>query len=241
MDGFTYDELFYFVFGITPDTKETDEEGIKTCIHKAYLDMCRTLTYKKNNNDSKKKTLEDVEQTIKQGILNYPVLMRCAGDSSESVFTVGDWSEFDIWHYCLSMYIKEKMNRAGILMQNQKGKPEFKIGQAQKWINMSLKYMRIMGILSSKFEESQMHIPIDDYILNAASKPEGEQICESYDVSGIGIVRTIQAWSKIDEYSVYKEFQDSVREKTMEKGIAPIRWEDKAWIAEAVSRSNGKQ
>lgn len=40
----------------------------------------------------------------------------------------------------------------------------FDFGQAQKWVNMTMKYMSLLGIVEN---ESEIHIPIDSYILEA--------------------------------------------------------------------------
>jgi hypothetical protein len=75
-------------------------------------------------------------------------------------------------------------------------------GQAQKWVNMNLKYLfsfgntRIPGIaLNYKY----FHIPIDNIIQNAF-------------LIDHGIKKIPCAWSKINEYAAYMKYQQDVRE-----------------------------
>lgn len=76
-------------------------------------------------------------------------------------------------------------------------------GQAQKWINMYLKYLfalgdvRVPGIVKNY---QFFHIPIDNIIQDELNKDKG-------------LKRIPIAWSKLNNYQVYLDYQKLVREK----------------------------
>lgn len=71
----------------------------------------------------------------------------------------------------------------------------FTVGQAQKWINMSFKYLHLLDYPDMQKVYEYCHIPIDNYILNITN----------YTMSN--------AWSKVDNYQEYLEYQNWFRSK----------------------------
>lgn len=247
------DDLFYFVFGITPG--EIDNKGLEKAVSKAYLDLSRTIKYRFSTSDLEKKAkdeenkkakigfkitkdlfINNMKDAIISGIKTYPKNQVHDFPNELKVDSkYNEHSEFDGWHFNLTMElleITEKYRIKGLFKDNC----TFSCGQAQKWINMTLKYIRIMGILDEYgFNETDIHVPLDDYILAAMRKSVNEKICSSYDVNGLGIaVDEKVKWSLIDNYEEYYEYQSRIREKSDN----PIEWESKAWIAEAIERAN---
>lgn len=72
---------------------------------------------------------------------------------------------------------------------------EFTVGQAQKWINMTFKYLHLLDYPEVQNVYEYCHIPIDSYILNATN----------YTISKV--------WSKINNYSEYLEYQKWFRQE----------------------------
>lgn len=71
----------------------------------------------------------------------------------------------------------------------------FTVGQAQKWINMTFKYLHLLDYPEVQNVYEYCHIPIDSYMLS------------------INNHATRKAWSKLNNYSEYLEFQDRFRRK----------------------------
>ena len=117
----------------------------------------------------------------------------------------------------------------------------FSVGIAQKWINMTMKYLYVLyyfclahgqedsgfqleyGQMISRYA-SDFHVPIDKVIINAAEKD-------------FGITRPSTSWSKIDSYDEYKKFEDDIKSHdrfkqndTIAVRYSPIDWEGPAWI-----------
>lgn len=90
-------------------------------------------------------------------------------------------------------------------------------GQAQKWVNMTIKYMLVMGLWDDQLNDNLRlyHVPLDSYVFDAAKKE-------------LKIDKRINEWSRINE-DKYKEYQREIREKV----DCPIKWEWDAWIKQA--------
>ena len=82
-------------------------------------------------------------------------------------------------------------------------------GQAQKWINMTLKNLSLIDHKATEKTYEFYHVPIDNYILNAT---DHKLSC---------------AWSKLNSYDEYLEFQKWFR--THNDGI-PLDVEFNMWL-----------
>ena len=97
--------------------------------------------------------------------------------------------DFTKWHQksCIEL---QTANKEYLLTQ----------GQTQKWINMTLKYLSVMGDnyvpgISKNYE--YFHIPIDTIIMRKFEK--------------LGIKKFENVWSQISDYKTYYEYQLAVR------------------------------
>ena len=93
------------------------------------------------------------------------------------------------------------------------GEQKFTIGQAQKWINMTFKYLHLLDYPAVQRVYEYCHIPIDSYILNITN----------YTMSS--------AWSKLDNYNEYLEYQNWFRNKY--PNDIPLDKEFYLWLEEA--------
>lgn len=203
-----YDSLFFMFFGISNEQVEkSDCKGlILICARKAYRDFCRTIDYSEIKNDEK--------VALKETLLNILV--------NEVESLLHNKPDYDAWHKILCLKLTGNAN--GILH----------IGQAQKWINMTVKYLRVMGV-DLCFAEKDMHVPIDNYIIEAARLSQNEILYEGMDETGAGVTFDGGTpWSKCDRYEVYFKFQKELRER---KNNKQVEWEAKAWIAMAMKHA----
>lgn len=232
MSELKINDLFYWVFGITQDDNE--ENKYKACAHKAYLDLCRTIKYKYSSSkiESYKKSKQkesDVELflTAKDSLINgvETKIIDAEKSYNDEETSFDDWHENltksvqDLCKEKLSIFNKDSINSSGLT-----------VGQIQKWINMSLKYLKTMGLMDD-IPDKDMHIPLDDYILKAAEITG--VIFESYEVKGLGIIKkeyNIKSWSELDDYDSYLEFQKIIKDTT---NGCQVDWERNAWIAAA--------
>ena len=157
----------------------------------AYTDMCRTIRFHGKNGEALRKSADVfLEERIPELI---------AIDNSE---------KFTQWHYSICKQIVEQYEAAGI---------EFYIGQAQKWVNMTLKYLYVLVPDVVEPFYRFLHIPLDNYIMDIAKK--------QYGVSSL-----TTAWSRISDYQDYLDYEQKLMEVIDE---VPLNWEFKKWVESA--------
>jgi len=107
---------------------------------------------------------------------------------------IEDQDNYDLWH-------RDKCQRLILLVFEQHNKKLY-VGQAQKWINMTLKYLvalgndRVKGIM---LNYHHFHLPIDNIIQSR--------------LNDMGIHKINSPWSQIDDYLEYINYQKQVRSK----------------------------
>jgi hypothetical protein len=146
-------------------------------IRRAYLDFSRTLFREKETVKERKTKRAETEMFILEKL--------------EKIIkvSINNQAEFDIKHKELTKNLVNYWNKLSI-------------GQAQKWINMSLKYWLLFGnerVHSIEKNAKYFHIPIDRFIQ--------EKMFPDLKHS---------AWSKIELYSEYFKYQTNYREKSNE-------------------------
>lgn len=120
--------------------------------------------------------------------------------------------EFDRWHKQTCLKLKD------IYANNDF--EEFSIGQAQKWVNMTFKYIFCIG--ENRLEGysdvyKYCHVPIDNIILEKVIK--------------LGVPRFGCPWSRLNDYDKYITFQKWFRGKQ----DLPLDAEFKLWMSDAES------
>lgn len=156
-----------------------DSEGFYNAgIKRAFLDFSRTLKIQ----DANRATLKKNAETFILNQLNKLIQTKFL-----------DQIEFDKFHKETCEQLIEVWN-------------ELKFGQAQKWINMTLKYWLLFGdkrINGIETNAKYFHIPIDRYVQKGMF---GEP--------------NPNPWSKIDNYDKYMSYQELHRKK--QTGNYPI-------------------
>lgn len=164
--------LLYSVLRVVPKSEENipsedaikrrEDELIEAAINRAYLDTCRVFSVQK---EEKKDTRNDAVEKIKEEI-NEAVQKELAGEEN-----------YDNWH-------KELCKQLVKIYSNKTvEKRPFTYGIAQKWVNMTMKYLCVMKSIFTEYghedklkiwdfidkNEKNFHIPIDSFILEALS------------------------------------------------------------------------
>ncbi len=166
-----------------------EEDLIELAMTKAYKDLMRTIrSFATNKNNSRIKI--NARSCIKQYI----------NKIINSNITTQE--QFDKLH-------KEACNKLIKKFEDQ----YFTIGQAQKWINMTFKYLHLLDYEDIKNIYEFCHIPIDSYMLNITN----------YQMS--------KPWSKLNDYDEYLQYQNWFRTKY--KAEIPLDAEFHLWLEEA--------
>ena len=192
-----------------------------------------SLVLKFNN---EKELTDEEKNEIRQG---------CKGEAISILLKHfdGEKSISDNWQKDLANSLKKEYDNTGL---------EFTFGIAQKWINMTVKYLYIM-ISVLKLIETENHVlddickrydknidvPVDDFIIRAACDNKIGVPCRNDNKEYIGMNDTYSCkipWSQWDE-EYYTDFQKNIKDKVDNNGI--LDYENKLWIKEAMNR-NGK-
>ena len=171
---------------------------IAAASHRAYRDLNRTIRFGEMPQEQRDGLRSKVTSHFKQEI---PAMAEHGVHSQES---------YDEWHCQLCNEIRLLYRNSGV---------EFHIGQAQKWVNMTMKYLYICGAYSFKGIFQYLHIPIDNYVFTVAEKE-------------LHIPQPKVRWSRWDSYDTqYLAYQKELRLRIC--GLSPLRWEFKFWLQEA--------
>lgn len=175
----------------------TEENNEKAAANRAYRDMCRTIRFEKGvdqklKNDCRTKVVKLIETEIK----------KC-----NSIDTVEKYDEF---HDYLCLRIIDCYDNPTIA--------QITYGQAQKWVNMTMKYLCVLyegqcDWLNKIY--SFLHIPIDSIILDKAR----EKFPNDFSVNNT-------PWSQFsrEEYiTIQKKLRAVIKDVTL------MDWEFKAW------------
>ena len=199
-------------------TKEKDEI-VETKVDKDILDYLKAIYFGDLTDPQKaanSRAYRDMNRTIRFNGL--PDATRLAlREKVNAVFdteltklksdSITSQDEFDAWHHSVSDKIKKLYLDEGVKLT---------YGQAQKWINMTIKYLYMLEANSFDGVFEFLHIPLDNYVFDIAR-----------DL--LGIARPKVAWSSWDNYDEqYLCYQNLIREKITTG--TPLRWELRYWL-----------
>jgi hypothetical protein len=178
------DSLVAFYFG-------REGDYLEMCMSRGYRDMQRTLSgiYRHKN----RKELRAAANKALRELL----------EQAKSLSTA---AEFDSWH--------RKACERLCFVYREYGFEGFTAGHAQKWINMSLKYVYVMNGRVSGFDRlyEYCHVPFDNILIEA--------------LKGHGFEAPMEVWSKLD-YDTYAGKQAWIRQHFR---LCPLDVEFKLWL-----------
>lgn len=167
---------------------------IEAASRRAYLDMNRTIRFDDFPKDDRYQLRLLVQKIFEEEI---PLLL---GNS------ISTQSDFDAWHFHVCQEIISHYQKVGI---------SFTFGQAQKWLNMTIKYLYMLEYDVFHHTFPFFHVPLDNYIFDVVDKE-------------LFIRKPDNPWSRIDDYWVYLDYQKQIREKLTDS--SPLRWEFRYWL-----------
>ena len=213
--------LKYAYFNMTKGDSMNDI--LIKCAEKAYLDFCRTIKFNTENKDTRKGANRKICEML---VHEYDVLANAVKESDEKQ------NAFDCEH---KIICEEIINTYSEIS-------ELTYEQAQKWLNMMLKY--VLMTAEDFALKNYLHIPVDSYIMQAVGSDDTklkhclklECVPKKDGTVGKYSESTSKPWSKWN-YEEYIAFQDSIRTAISEREhSSPIEWENAAWIEVAEYR-----
>jgi hypothetical protein len=183
------DYLLRLIFGSTVET-----DPLSVCVNTAYLDFNRTL-----------RGISKVQTGAKLHTDAVGLLITSVEELKTALGTTTTQASFDDWHRDTCMK----------LISIYEGSFTVFGGQAQKWVNMTLKYVYTLGAKRiSGFEAAYplCHAPLDNIVLEGLAK--------------VGLPKLSCAWSQLD-YDEYFNRQEWIRETFM---LPPLDMEFLLWL-----------
>lgn len=200
------------------------KDPIEAASNRAYRDMCRTLDFKNITENDKTNFKKEVKAILKNIMKNE--------DKNQNINNIKNQDEFDTWHHGLCDNIIKKSKNIEKFKKTDNGKKEkiqLTYGQAQKWVNMTIKYLYMLNDHTFDNVFDFLHVPVDNYIFKAVK--------DELEIKK----PTKKSWSRWDNYEEYINYQNDIREKIREKidiDTPPLLWEFKNWLE--VAKGNNK-
>lgn len=225
--------LLFSYFGLNFDDKDKPERIIDFAIKKAYKDATMQGAYnalKKNIN----KDSSDGTSILKKEI---------------NLLVQEDYlMDYDSWHSDDENGVCKKLVDVydKVKCPDSNNENAFSYGNAQKWINMTIKYLHMLLELFGKYYPecnfcqkykklndlySYFHAPVDSYIIESIWEDEEIRLPLIEDnllkegKRGKYCSEKVLAWSKWDK-NEYDNFKNDLHKKVG----CPIEWEHNAWI-----------
>lgn len=216
----TIDFLCFYLLGVTQadidgSDKMPDHDLLFKCANRAYLDLNRTLKFQKVPEEDKgelrkqkSKFREEISEIIVDRITN--LLNEKPQD-------------YEAWHKetCNKVIKKaQEYEQDNWLQKNGNEGKGFYYGQAQKWVNMTIKYMWVTERWKDKLDKlmNVLHVPVDSYIIEGVWNRDGWEdvlkgiLVNGKEKSGRFSSDKVVPWSKWDE-TQYKELSSSSQNK----------------------------
>ena len=190
-----YEEyLVYLYFGAGPDY-------LQKTVDRAYRDCNRTL-HEMSSLPSKDALREEAQKELRQIL-----------DDLRQNRVVNCQSEFDGWHRTACQRI--------IAFYDRYGYHRMHVGQAQKWINMTFKYIFVLGenrVPGFGDWYQYCHVPFDNILL--------KRLADRYGFPKFGC-----SWSRIDDYDEYLSRQEWIRKRF---SSVPLDVEFQLWLKKSL-------
>ncbi len=166
--------LFYSYFGENyVDIMKDDEVAKITCFKRAYRDFCRTISINDETFKKYKKAARNASPDQNVGfaidVFNGEHGGNKLTDLLDDILKTDSKDNFNSIHKDICEHIIRIALEVPYLEKKDSNEEKFYLGQAQKWLNMTLKYMYLTRVWDNEFSEMQgfLDIPLDSYILKS--------------------------------------------------------------------------
>lgn len=250
--------LLYSYFAVTLGSDS--EEILETAIHKAYLDATQQGAYNALLKTTRQKVLSKEAHEKGKEILSRNIKLLCGYDSDQSKT---QYTEYSLWH---SHLCNELISSYKECLESE---DLFTYGNAQKWVNMTLKYLYMLYSIFSEFPKTaddetgsdycdrigrhiyalsdQLHIPVDSYIIEAVWNLEGDT---DVTESRLPLIkeklcrdghRGTYTSDKVKPWSKWQQKEYERLQSQLKETVhaAPLDWEEPVWT-EVARRRKGQ-
>lgn len=184
------------------------KDPLAACVHRAYRDLVRTV-HGMGRLDQRQILRDQAHEVLIQRLRDLPSLYGLFGGHQAAT------SLFDGWHKRLCLELIETFGRYEL---------PFHVGQAQKWINMSLKYIYALG---------EDHIPGFAACYACAHAPLDRILLRQLEAHGLPPLD--QPWSRLKDYGRYLSIQQWIRDRFIASplDVEFVLWREAVYGAES--------
>lgn len=212
-----YNFLLKLVYKVTDKTPP--DQKFVAAVNVAYTTFCRTVSFENLKNLESEKQRNQIKADLKMKVADS--LKEMLEKLEEERFKKPEekmQDAFDAWH---------RQAREEIISIYAKNQPSVSLthGQAQKWINITIKHLYVLDIsdyswLFDKGIIECLHVAIDNIITKKAQQSKD-----------INIAKPKNSWSSWDS-DFYEKYQKELREKIKAMKEIPFVWEMENWEEE---------
>lgn len=222
-----YNFLLKLVYKIT-DKTPSDQKFV-AAVNVAYTTFCRTVSFENLKNLESEKQRNQIKTDLKMKVADslkemLGELKKTFAELEQERFEKPEekmskmQDKFDDWHRKARKKIIE-------IYAGNKPKVSLTHGQAQKWINITIKHLYVLDIpeyrwLFGKGVIECLHVAIDNIITKKAQQSKD-----------INIAKPKNSWSSWDS-DFYEKYQKELREKIKAMKKIPFVWEIENWEEE---------
>lgn len=223
----------------------SEDDPITWASNKAYLDMNRTMTFRVSDSGKSEKEKCAIQEERNKWRDSVTKVISDRIDESKVC------EHFDTWHKetckeIISIYKPESISESKLVKRDGRKRTEesaeLTLGQAQKWLNMTLKYIWLIYRLNLLDEslsafvrqnQNSFHVPLDSYLIRyikqtpvRGNKFGNNGLSQKYSIADFNGCE----WSKISlsNYDNYQNYQKAIRDD-LKKAISPLEWELEHW------------
>lgn len=221
------------------------DDPIAWASNKAYLDMNRTMTFRLSDSGKTEKEKRTILEKRNEWRDEVTEIIR------NRIYKSNNSDDYDDWHKdtcgaIIEIYSPESANESKLVRRVGRRRTEesvgLTLGQAQKWLNMTLKYIWLLnrfGLLDNGLSEfvrqnqEMFHVPLDSYLIRYIKQSSVRG--KTFDDNGLSWKYSMEdfdgyEWSKIPQsnYDNYRNYQKAIRDDLKEKR-SPLEWELEHW------------
>lgn len=189
---------FYFGGTVARDPDLSTDRAVTVVSMRAYRDVSRTI-HGMGSLDGAAELRDEIHRSIVEFV--------------ERLEEVADQADFDRKHHAWCCRTIETFSN-----YPHRDREGFGLcyGQAQKWLNMALKYLAVLGHAGVSSVYPYLHAPLDQVVYRQARK--------SWDLSA-----PAGAWSRLEEKD-YCRYQEALRAAVKEDFASVMDWEAHLWV-----------
>lgn len=251
VDAATLGFLVYTLFGklyceILKMADESMDGVLDLCAQRAYRDLSRTLRFCSVDSKDDRKEIEakkrELLKKVREAVVGGATTL--LGARSQGAFDrlhkeiCGDEADGDSRRSVVAT--AREASGGDVLKPVGKEGKTFYPGQAQKWLNMTLKYFWILDLPQFKGElrcvKGYLHAPVDGFVLAALQKEEAlSALMQTEGLGNDADLKKVYECAQVPwshwSYESYESIQKLVRNLSESSGRCPIEWEMSVWLA----------